>query len=359
MKPKRKAISLLLLLLTALLYLLALLCRFSVLLPPEPETAWMLFGPATPAVLAANLAALLGWLAARRWLAALIPLAAIAAHAGYVASTVRLPHAPAAPHEEEIRIATLNCYGFRYRDEVEITVRNVAETILEERIDILCMQEFGASAACPADSIASRLARSGLRYMVRKNEAAVASRYPILSHRYTRFPESGNDCLQADIAAGDDTLRLFSVHLQTTGLHQLRPADGATDDRSLPVREAIDALTHNGAIRVEQARTVRDAIDASPYPVILAGDFNETPSSYIYRLLRQGLVDGFREAGSGYGGTFRFLGVPLRIDFIFHDPRLRSVDYRTLPYPLSDHRAVVSTLRQGNAAEKPRRSGGA
>lgn len=352
MKQKRKAIPLILLLLTALLYILSLWCRFSVLFPPEPGATWMLFGLATPYVVAANLAALLGWLAARRWLAALLPLAAIVTHAGYVASMVRPPHAPAALCENDLRIASLNCYGFGYRNEVAATARNVAAIVRRERIDILCLQEFGSSPAFPADSIAAALARSGLRYMVHRDEGAVASRYPILAHRYAHFPDSGNDWLRADILIGGDTLRLFSVHLQTTGLHQLQTAYRRAHDRRLPVREAIDVMTHNGAIRAEQARTVRAEIDASPYPVVLAGDFNETPSSYVYRLLRQGLVDGFRQAGSGYGGTFRYLGGSVRIDFILHDPRLRSVDYRTLPDPVSDHLTVVSTLRWRSGAGK-------
>ena len=299
MKPKRKFIPLVLLLLTALLYILALLCRFSVYVSPEQGAAWTLLGLATPVVLAANLAALALWLAARRWLTALLPLAALVTHTGYIASMVRLPHAPAAPHAGDIRIATLNCCGLKYRDEVATTARRVAEIVRDERIDILCLQEFGTSPAFPADSIAKLLARSGLRYMVHRDEGAVASRYPILGHRYDRFPDSDNDCLQADIRVGDDTLRLFSIHLQTSGLHQLQAACHDVSDRTPPLREAIDRLAQNGAIRAGQARTLRDRIEASPYPVVLAGDFNETPASYVYRLLRQGLVDGFRQAGRG------------------------------------------------------------
>ena len=58
MKPKRKIISLTLLLLTALLYIVSLLCSFSGYFSPEQGAAWMLLGLATPAVLALDAAVL-------------------------------------------------------------------------------------------------------------------------------------------------------------------------------------------------------------------------------------------------------------------------------------------------------------
>ena len=38
-------------------------------------------------------------------------------------------------------------------------------------------------------------------------------------------------------------------------------------------------------------------------PVILCGDFNDTPASYTYRTVKGDLTDGFRDCGSGFGYT--------------------------------------------------------
>jgi len=59
-------------------------------------------------------------------------------------------------------------------------------------------------------------------YFLHEGGAALASRYPVLDHKYVRFADTNNDYLRADLLVGDDTVRLFSVHLQTSGIAQLR-----------------------------------------------------------------------------------------------------------------------------------------
>lgn len=86
-------------------------------------------------------------------------------------------------------------------------------------------------------------------------------------------------------------------------------------------------LEHNSSIRAGQVGEIRAEMDASPYPVILAGDFNDTPSSYTYRTMKGDMTDGFRDSGSGYGGTFRYLGGVLRIDYIFYDDAFEGIRY--------------------------------
>lgn len=346
MKPKRKIISLTLLLLTALLYIVSLLSSFSGYFSPAQGAAWMLLGLATPAVLALDAVVLAAWLAARRWLAALLPLAALIANAGYIRAMVRLPRSSPLVVQPELRVATLNCYGFNLRGDVAATARDVARIAERERVDILCLQEFGESPDFPADSTAALLARSGLAYWVREGESAVASRYPIAERQHFLFPGSENGGLRADIRIGQHTLRIYSVHLQTSGLHRLRREHLAAHGGRPPLSEAVGVLTRNGALRAGQADWLRAQIDRSPYPVVVAGDFNETPASYVYRQLQQGLVDGFREAGSGYAGTFEQLGVSLRIDFILYDRAMEATSYRTLRDRVSDHRMVVTALRR-------------
>ncbi|WP_347396275.1 endonuclease/exonuclease/phosphatase family protein [Parabacteroides leei] len=59
--------------------------------------------------------------------------------------------------------------------------------------------------------------------------------------------------------------------------------------------------------RAEQADMIHAEIKCSPYPVLVCGDFNDTPASYTYHRVRKDLVDGFRDCGSGYQYTFRQL----------------------------------------------------
>jgi endonuclease/exonuclease/phosphatase family metal-dependent hydrolase len=47
----------------------------------------------------------------------------------------------------------------------------------------------------------------------------------------------------------------------------------------------------------DQIKKIRKAVDFSPYPVILAGDFNSVPNSYEYYNLGKDLQDAFLAAG--------------------------------------------------------------
>ena len=80
-------------------------------------------------------------------------------------------------------------------------------------------------------------------------------------------------------------------------------------------------------------------------PIFLAGDFNDTPSSYTYREMKGALTDGFRRCGNGYGGTFRYLGGLLRIDYIFYDDTFECVRYYMPSETVSDHKVVIAELR--------------
>ena len=224
------------------------------------------------------------------------------------------------------------------------TARAIAGMVNREQVDVLCLQEFMDSREFPADSIGKVFARR-MPYFLHEGGAALASRYPVLDHKYVRFADTSNDYLRADLLVGGDTVRLFAVHLQTSGIAQLRHRFRKDYDRDAPVEQILGELEHNSSIRAGQVGEIRAEMDASPYPVILAGDFNDTPSSYTYRTMKGDMTDGFRDSGSGYGGTFRYLGGVLRIDYIFYDDAFEGIRYYMPQEDVSDHKAVVAELR--------------
>lgn len=88
-------------------------------------------------------------------------------------------------------------------------------------------------------------------------------------------------------------------------------------------------------------------------PLLILGDFNTTPLSENYNIIRQEYYDAFEHSGSGFGFTFpardKFgIKIPLplvRIDYIFHSNHLVSNETRVLiNNGGSDHRPVVSLL---------------
>ena len=181
---------------TGLLLAAAVLSWRASFVSPEQGGFWATIALLLPVVLLANLAALVWWLIRRRWVVALMPLAALLLNMGYVSSMIQLPdfNAPAGSHD--IRIATLNVNGFRQLGPKSITAAAVAEMMRHEQVDVLCLQEFLDDGEFPADSIGALFSRR-MPYFVSEGSGAVASRYPILDCKYVRFPDTSNDYLRA------------------------------------------------------------------------------------------------------------------------------------------------------------------
>ena len=92
----------------------------------------------------------------------------------------------------------------------------------------------------------------------------------------------------------------------------------------------IERLTENNRIRAEQADTLAALVAASPYPVIVCGDFNDTPVSYTYRTVARKLNDSFRKVGRGYSHTYRGFFDMLRIDYVLFSDEFEALSYEVV-----------------------------
>lgn len=150
------------------------------------------------------------------------------------------------------------------------------------------------------------------------------------------FPDSYNKVLQIDMLYEGKTIRLFNIHLQTTGMTPAFQGNNRLHTYQLNARE-----------RNRQAQLLAEAVASSPYPVILCGDLNDTPISYAYRKLADKLDDCFLKAGNGWGGTYQPANNLFRIDYTFCSPKLKTLAYHLYSNCWSDHRiqyTIVTSL---------------
>ena len=251
----RKAVSFLFygisVVLTGLLLVAAVLCRYASSVSPGEGGFWATLALLMPVVLLANVVALVWWAVRRKWIVLLMPLVALVLNLGYISAMVQLPDFKDSGDPHDIRIATLNVNGFRRLGSMPATARAIAGMVNREQVDVLCLQEFMDSREFPADSIGKVFARR-MPYFLHEGGAALASRYPVLDHKYVRFADTSNDYLRADLLVGGDTVRLFAVHLQTSGIAQLRHRFRKDYDRDAPVEQILGELEHNSSIRAGQ-----------------------------------------------------------------------------------------------------------
>ena len=161
--------------------------------------------------------------------------------------------------------------------------------------------------------------------------------------------KSNNYCIYSDIVVKKDTFRIYNVHLQSIHLQRddyalFDEEDPSHGDQSSNIFKLFNKIRLAYPIRAKQAEEVAAHIKKSPYPVIVCGDFNDSPMSYSYNQFNSILTDAFRNCSFGLGATYAGKIPAGRIDYIFHSALIGSKDFVIQKEALSDHYAIDCKL---------------
>lgn len=338
----------LLIILTILLFAAACACRHAATVNPVQNTGWMPFTLAVPGILAINLAAVVWWLVRRRWLVALLPVAALLINIPFISAMIQ-PWGPTAQDKAayDLKVATYNVHGFRGEYGFRYVVKRVGALLTEEKADVVCLEEFRTTSDYDTLQVVKML---GYPYAAYHESVAVLSRYPLSDTKAILFTKDKlnktNGAIRVDIATPSGRVRLVACHLQTTGLSSMEHVYARDYGmRFVPFGRLSEGLTENARLRAAQADQIAMRAEKSTVPVIVAGDFNDIPSSYTYYIITRTLGDTFRENGRGWGSTYRGAMSLLRLDYIFTSNSLECTRCYSLDSELSDHKPVFAALK--------------
>ncbi|MEY2924761.1 MAG: hypothetical protein RLZZ337_1309, partial [Bacteroidota bacterium] len=172
------------------------------------------------------------------------------------------------------------------------------------------------------------------------------SKHKIVNWDIIKFNHtSGNIAAFFDIEINGQVVRVFAVHLQSNSIsssdyHKMMKLDVNDKDYRNYAVKFVSRLRTSFDKRAEQTRLVKEAMADCPYPIIVLGDFNDTPQSYTYEQLRDGRQDAFIERGRGWGATFLKPFSLLRIDYILHDKELKCTEFSSTSEIASDHKLI-------------------
>lgn len=184
--------------------------------------------------------------------------------------------------------------------------------------------------------------------------SAILSKYPIIEKGTVVTYNGGKaQATYADIEHPAGIVRAYNIHLQSLGFDDdeydfLKRAHGIEIERAFENSKGLYKKILSAAeVRVSQTIALEDHMRGCEYPIIIAGDFNETPFSFNTYSLRKYMRDGFTYKGKGFGHTFEGVGFlpPLRIDYILTSRGIDFLNFTTHDVEYSDHKPISATLK--------------
>lgn len=227
---------------------------------------------------------------------------------------------------ESIRLLVWNVTNFHIQKD---TLQKAAAFIRELNPDILCFQER------PHENLISwqdiQAAFPEYPYSFRNEERedevlnlAIFSKYPLSDKKETYYEGTYNKTMSVEVHA-PRPFRLWDTHLQTT-------------------QHVFTRFIENAKRRNAQADSLKIEMNQTHLPIIVCGDFNDTPCSYVYRTLSNDMQDAFRKAIPRWTGSFQPMGRWLRIDYILCSDDWKVQEYKLIENPWSDHKMQFAIL---------------
>jgi endonuclease/exonuclease/phosphatase family metal-dependent hydrolase len=224
---------------------------------------------------------------------------------------------------------------------------DILSEMKRQKVDIVCFQEYNDFSGDKknSDSYKDYFPYSAFG----NNDMVIYSRYPIVNKQNIDFEQTNNSAMWVEVNVNDNIYRVYNVHLETTGinsaLHQAsKLANKGVEVHGNALLNAIYGGYTIGMIaRSGQANMLAMDMRESEAPVIVCGDFNDVPYSYVYNTMLGDKIDGFKECGSGFMYTYRG-GKKVRIDYIFHDKGLEGLSYYKKELSYSDHYPVFMRI---------------
>lgn len=270
----------------------------------------------------------------------------------------------ASPEEGCLKIMSFNTwdYGTQSRElpkeEKSRLRRQTLQYIVDNDCDIVCLQE--SSLAYDVPELINELIRHQMPYSDTccghgNSQVLVLSKYPILRHELIEYETVGNISAAFYLDINGRKVTLINNHLETNHFSYeekeqfgvMVKGNMARHQLKSESKFIVKKLANAAVIRASQADSVAAFVARHKgEEIILCGDFNDIPVSYVHRVIQGDLIDCYTSAGRGPGFSYKKNGMFVRIDNIMCTEKFtpcytfvdRSID-------ISDHFPIITYLK--------------
>jgi len=220
----------------------------------------------------------------------------------------------------------------------ENVAENIKRFIEEQNPDIICFQEYSKSADYELDDYKFRhIIMHGNKI---KTGQAIFSKFRIIDEGEIALPNSDNNVVYADIVKNKDTIRVYSIHLQSVNI-----SPDINEINESKSKRIFNRLSEAFKVQQLQSELIQAHMQDFKGHKIICGDMNNTAFSYVYKNIIGDMNDAFVEAGSGFGKTYNYKYYPARIDYILVDKVFDVKEFKTFKdFKNSDHFPIMARL---------------
>lgn len=316
-----------LLLVNIFMALLFVLCCYSPLINPLKHPVLSCAGLAFPIFFFIVLAFLFFWLISyKRYslvsiVTLLICLKPILTYTPFNISSSEIPY-------DSIKLLSYNTMAFNEGKIDENGKNSILEYIKNSDADIVCIQEFIPGGKLSLKKIEKELSEYKYSHYYKIPDAfnglGIFSRFPIISAEPIDYESRSNGSIAYKLKVKGDTLVVVNNHFESNkitendkSIYREMIKDPNKGKVSHGSRLLINKLANASKIRAAQADSVAKYISKHiNYPIIVCGDFNDSPLSYTHHAIEEYLKDAFVDSGLGPGISYNQNFFFFRIDHI-------------------------------------------
>lgn len=258
-----------------------------------------------------------------------------------------------------IRVMSYNVHMFQPMDkeaDKERLAYQIMNMVREQSPDILCCQEFYSFKRKMTNQKSIEVFAEGadfpyVYYNRKRNYGGnvIFSRYPIVKvDENSGFGQENVYGVMVSVDAGEKgKFHVANVHLLSYKLTDgeievmMNPSERQKNLDTIG-KSVLHKLNYAFQRRSDQIETVLGGMPPVDGPIIMCGDFNETPLSYVYRRMQKaGFTDTFTKVGRGIKPTYAGKIPMLRIDYVWANDGITPLSFKRYRYKGSDHYPIM------------------
>lgn len=313
-----------------------LICAYSPLISPAQHPVWACAGLFIPIFIILNLCFVVFW-AFTKWKMVIVPIVFFLLGWNSLMSYSPVNFSSGTSEGETLEVLTYNVMQMQRQKTADGNrINPILDYIMESKADIVCLQEYPYNNSKIKNALLKVYPYVRMHKVSNSNAVACYSKYPVKLIEEIKIKSKFNGSVAFRIEYKDKNIPVIVNHLESNKLdahdkevyaEMLKSPD--ENKVKTGSKHLLKKLSEAMSIRGPQADVISEYIEKeySPY-MIVCGDFNDTPVSYVHNKISEKLQDAYIEAGTGPGITYNRNLLYFRIDHIMVGDAYRILDCR-------------------------------